>query len=188
MNAKALVCALLSVLISSAAERLEVVICNTDHVPESVLASAELNAGEIFRDIGVDVLWSSCTRWNASPSAERLFILRIRSHTKPASRSGVLGMTYFSSGAPPVYADVYFDNVENLVSAYDVGPAQVAGYAIAHELGHLLLGPTHTGYGVMKAVWSGRDLRIMGHHGLTFDKAQRASIRRQLQVGVRGSP
>ena len=65
----------------------------------------------------------------------------------PGTRSGTL-------------ATVYLDRVQWLAGASTASVATLLGRAIAHELGHLLLGtPRHGRFGVMRAVWSSQMVR-----------------------------
>ena len=59
----------------------------------------------------------------------------------------------------------------------------VLGYLIAHEVGHLLIGPgVHSPHGLMKGKWSSKDLEEMQRGQLLFQpwdarRMQRASTR-----------
>jgi hypothetical protein len=51
-------------------------------------------------------------------------------------------------------------------------------YAMAHEIGHLLLpAPSHAISGIMNADWDGHDFRDMAAGGLRFTAAQANAIR-----------
>ena len=57
-------------------------------------------------------------------------------------------------------ATVYANRVEEMARLAGVDAAEVLGRAIAHEIGHLLLGTNqHARHGLMRASWSGADLR-----------------------------
>ena len=65
--------------------------------------------------------------------------------------------TQVRSGA---LATVYVDRVATLAGASAVDAPTLLGRAIAHEVGHLLLGTSaHARIGVMRAVWSPDMLR-----------------------------
>ena len=52
---------------------------------------------------------------------------------------------------------------------------QILGYAMAHELGHLILNmPSHSSLGIMRGTWNSNDLRDLGQGYLLFtpDQAQ----------------
>jgi hypothetical protein len=57
-------------------------------------------------------------------------------------------------------ATVYLDRVKQFADLTHADVATLLGRAIAHEIGHLLLGtPDHGRRGVMRAVWSRDDIR-----------------------------
>jgi hypothetical protein len=54
----------------------------------------------------------------------------------------------------------------------------VLAYAIAHEIGHLLLPePAHSPFGIMRADWDGDDLRHIASGSLQFTAGQADAIR-----------
>jgi hypothetical protein len=58
----------------------------------------------------------------------------------------------------------------------DVAPG--LAYAMAHEMGHLLLPfPAHADAGIMRSGWNGDDLRHMANGSLQFTPAQTAALR-----------
>jgi hypothetical protein len=55
--------------------------------------------------------------------------------------------------------------------------ARVLAYAIAHELGHLLLpAPAHAASGIMRADWNGDDFRHIGGGSMAFTLEQARAI------------
>lgn len=57
-------------------------------------------------------------------------------------------------------ATIYLDRVQWLAAASTTDVAALLGRAIAHEIGHLLLGTAHHGpFGVMRATWSRQMVR-----------------------------
>src|SRR5215472_18017182 len=51
------------------------------------------------------------------------------------------------------YASIFASEVGKQAGHYDVTPATLMGYAMAHEIGHLLFGEKHAASGLMRAVW-----------------------------------
>jgi len=58
----------------------------------------------------------------------------------------------------------------------------VLGYVLAHEIGHLLLGPGHVEGTIMSAKWDAKVLEAARQRGLTFDRSQRTTIHDQLRA------
>jgi hypothetical protein len=55
---------------------------------------------------------------------------------------------------------------------------------MAHELGHLLLGPGHVPGGIMRAGWKSGDLDAVRKRSLKFNPAQSARIREALRTSI----
>jgi hypothetical protein len=85
------------------------------------------------------------------------------------------------SGSFASNAGVLYDRVQQL----DSGRASdtiLLGHAIAHELGHLLLGHgRHSVTGIMKADWDSRDLEAAGQGRLAFHSEERRHIQANVQ-------
>jgi hypothetical protein len=78
-----------------------------------------------------------------------------------ATAAGSLGCAVIDlrTGAGTL-ATIYGDRVSLVAARTGVVEATLLGRAIAHEIGHLLLGtPQHAASGLMRAQWSDRELR-----------------------------
>jgi hypothetical protein len=78
-------------------------------------------------------------------------------------------------------ATVYIDRVEWMAKQTSTDPRALLGRAIAHELGHLLM-PTsgHSTRGLMRAIWSGAELRRGRARDWAFEPREVAAIRARL--------
>jgi hypothetical protein len=88
-------------------------------------------------------------------------------------------------------ASVFHDRVKQLAEGGMVSHCQALGHAMAHEIGHLLLGTAeHTSRGIMRARWEREDLRDAARRCLVFDAQQaqrlRAEVRRRVAVTASG--
>ncbi len=72
---------------------------------------------------------------------------------------------------------ISFPAVEAAAAGLQSDPAELLGAAIAHEVGHLLLGPAHTTSGVMTAHFRSHEVAMVGRGELLFDSAQAARLR-----------
>ena len=78
-------------------------------------------------------------------------------------------------------ATVYADRVGQMAQAAGVGAAELLGRAIAHEIGHLLIGSNqHAPSGLMRASWSGADLRRNRATEWLFGRNEGETMRRQI--------
>jgi hypothetical protein len=77
-------------------------------------------------------------------------------------------------------AFVFRDRVTHVARERQQDVARVLGYAMAHEMGHLLLPyPAHSTNGIMRAEWNGDDLRHIADGSMLFTPAQATLIRAQ---------
>jgi hypothetical protein len=77
-----------------------------------------------------------------------------------------------------VLATVYADRVNWMAARTGVDPDELLGRAIAHELGHLLMGTsTHGTTGLMRAVWSQSEMRRGETRDWAFEPQEIAAIK-----------
>lgn len=78
-------------------------------------------------------------------------------------------------------ANIFCTRVDELTARTDARASRLLGHAMAHEVGHLLLGPNaHSPRGLMRGVWSQEDLRFMAWSYLFFTPQQSDQIRHSL--------
>ncbi len=83
-------------------------------------------------------------------------------------------------------ATIYLDRVKWLAAASTADLAALLGRAIAHEIGHLLLGTTRHGrLGVMRAIWTRDSLRNSRPNEWRFSAHEARQMR--AAVGARGA-
>lgn len=80
-------------------------------------------------------------------------------------------------------ASIFHYRVKELAERGMVSHCQALGHAMAHEIGHLLLGTAeHSSRGIMRARWEREDLRDAARRCLVFDPQQAERIRREVDV------
>ena len=174
-------------------DHVEIRVSVFNYVPISphTLEAAEGEAGRVLRDAGVDVLWLNCLQdgmQSASfeqcidPSFRTHFDLRIvRSSRNP--QASVLGIAFFADDGQGCCADLFYQEVQRLQKAIDV--SVILGHAMAHELGHLLLGMNaHSPSGIMRAHWTREDLKSASRGCLQFSSEQSRRIKSRLAPGA----
>jgi len=71
------------------------------------------------------------------------------------------------------YASIFMERIQDAAAEADVPRDTVLAYAIAHEVGHLLLGDNaHTPRGVMKGNWDRKDYEAMNQRQFHFIEGQ----------------
>jgi hypothetical protein len=138
---------------------------------EGDIRTARRTAGTILGHAGIAVTWLECAvpaeitrtsdacreplRWNE-------LVLRILpAGAADSRRHHTLGVALVDMDAGGgSMATVYADRVELMAQSAAVDGAELLGRAMAHEIGHLLLGTNrHASHGLMRASWSNADLR-----------------------------
>jgi hypothetical protein len=157
------------------------------HVGRGTLIAAEKQAARIFRQAGLDMSWCSVPAGTAEsltdsicgqPAGRARLNLRIVPRLKVAP-----GMTTDSTMgfAVGIIATVSYYAVQNTVPRGRAMPTDILGCVIAHEIGHLLLGPnSHAPTGIMMGEWSAKVLRGAGQGRLVFTPQQGELIRAEV--------
>jgi len=164
---------------------------NYAHIPPALLSHAEDEATTIFRQAGVEAAWVDCPLSGAEldrfpacqqPMGGADFALRILSAamTERAPAGGeALG---FALPCPEdlagCYAEVFYQRISDWASGAEISAYQLLGHAMAHEVGHLLLGPnSHSRDGIMRPQWNPDDLRVIARASLRFTPEQTERLR-----------
>jgi hypothetical protein len=147
---------------------------NEASIGHEALRDAILVASGTLRKAGLGMKWVDCHRAEASAcAADPLrvsFDIRIERRGKIAEtasgRHMSMGRSLVIPGTVSSNAKIFFERVRQFAEAVDVPATAVLGFAIAHEIGHLVQGSsTHSHAGVMKAEWDHADRhRISGGH------------------------
>ncbi len=169
------------------AERMNVSVCNQGRLPEALVVHAQTEAETVFLSMGVQVVWARCEEEVATEEASRgqRFIIRLRADRPPKTAGqaslDALGRSYVSAPGDGYLADIYYKAVQQLAKVHGTDEDGVLGYVIAHELGHLLLGPGHSPHGIMHAPWDTSDAIAVKQRGLKFTNREQERIRSNLK-------
>jgi hypothetical protein len=171
-------------------ERLPIVsvrIYNHANVAPEVVIRARDIVARIFHDSGIQVTWLE----PSSEQPESQFAVRViirRNADGFSGASGVMGTTIGDEHEMGRAAYLFKDRVLQIAHKRHHDVAQVLGYAIAHEMGHVLLPrPAHTAAGIMRAEWNGDDLRHIASDGLRFTPTQATQMRSKLATTSSGT-
>ena len=154
--------------------RITIHVYNYSAVSTKALASAKDEGKQIFKHAGLSVTWIDVDlngggRRNPqnSPDSwdETHIVLRILNQGRPGLVTDAAGEALHLQRI----ANVFLDRVASLSEEGEISIGQFLGNVIAHEIGHLLLGPnSHGGLGIMAARWSKQDIWRMSGGGLRF--------------------
>jgi hypothetical protein len=170
-----------------AKEQMDVYICKIGELPRSVVARAEEEMEAIFRAAGVQIEWKNCDESSAAEAARvPWFIIRLRNSNPPktagTSSLDAMGRAYIGDGGDAYLADAYFKAIVALAERCQADAGDLLGGVMAHEMGHLLLGPGHVPDGIMRTRWKTGELEALRQRRLQFNKSQRMRIQRSLRL------
>lgn len=161
------------------------------------IAISHATTDRIFQNAGISLRWMNCqvrSTDNASACTDTLkegreFMLRLMDGTEDTGRQLALGTSMVDRGTR---GGVLMTVSPRLVWAVATGSgtdaATLLGRAVAHELGHLLLGRVaHSRAGVMRALWSQDELRGIRPAGWWFSHTEAAEMRQGLLSRVRAT-
>jgi hypothetical protein len=138
------------------------------------LLVARAQAEVIFKDAGIELAWMDCwsehelppetpVECQQEPRVNEIVLRLLRSNHGPDAQSRSLSMGYSLVNTPerqPFLATVFVDLVAYVARNARADSSKLLGRAVAHEIGHLLLNENrHAATGLMRAIWSRRDLR-----------------------------
>jgi hypothetical protein len=158
------------------AVHISVAICGAGRVSPHELANAERIAADVYADIGVAIEWSDAC------GDARLAVDLLASESADAGMAAMaIALGYARSGTR--VATVLYDRVGRFARRYRVKREVLLGYAMAHEIGHLLLPPnSHSMSGVMRP---SLDLESAAARQLWFTPEQGALIARRVESASR---
>jgi len=151
-------------------------------VPAPVLADARIEVARIFREVGVDLAWTSANG-RPLPDAEVVRAIVVGDETGDLRRQpkAVLGAATTTPLGTRI-AWVFYRRVEGEANAYGVQVAGVLACAIAHEIGHLLMPERgHAAAGLMRACWNAMDFQRASRGSLRFSAGEGEALRRTLR-------
>ena len=99
-------------------------------------------------------------------------------------RGCVLGLAFEADGKGfGSSASIFYDVVRDCAAQQREDLDQLLGAAIAHELGHLLLGTnSHSTTGLMSAFWSRKELFVVQQRGLAFSSAEAEHVQKAVRA------
>jgi hypothetical protein len=159
--------------------RLVVRVYDTGITDTSMRTAAIETASTIVEMAGISVEWYDCTENGRRPACQDArrsgnFIARLMPALAPGAtlRPAIAALDTQGDTEPPLgfavidpdthgakMATVFHDQVERVARRTGVARNELLGRALAHEVGHLLLGVRgHSRTGLMRAVWTDDEL------------------------------
>jgi hypothetical protein len=128
------------------AAHISIAICGSEQVPRPLLERAEVIAADVYRDIGVAIDWSE------GDCGDNEGGLEVDLVSRDDLEAPVADVTVGFAEPGSSVAIILYDRVAKFSKRFGLKREVLLGYAIAHEVGHLLLPPhSHSLSGVMRA-------------------------------------
>lgn len=159
----------------------------------NMLRLAESETERIFANAGVHLEWNSCTITSGTESADSTCAapltpldlrLRIVESVKLMRNHAEAEIAGYTVGD---LATVQMAPLLELARPPACFPYQALGLAIAHELGHALLGPAHSSQGIMKALWGKEQLDLKAAGEMVFTPVEIRALRLAVKARTRQS-
>jgi hypothetical protein len=141
----------------------------------------------IFEHSGIQIIWQNCRGAQAVGSAcgTELQVTQIAVRILPGESRSSDDFRTLHLGSSIVlaegghYASVFVPAVRAQAAGFGVSFNLLLAYAVAHEVGHCLLGPGHSYTGLMRSAWNRKDAVEISRLSLRLTKkeAERASAR-----------
>ena len=174
--------------------RITVRVFNYAQVSPVTQQHAQEIAARIFYRTGIKTSWLECSlssegKYTAAdceqPAEASDLILRlvpVSAATVAQFGNATLGIAAQPEKGTHASASVFYDRVEQVARGGAAARAVILGHAMAHELGHLLLGSnSHSPVGLMRAQWSRLDFRHASAGELVFRPHEAVFIRDQVR-------
>ena len=149
---------------------------------DNSLREMEAVSSELLAPAGIQMHWVHCRGHQPGTRPELcgaylekgLILLRILT-TYPGKHPcrEPLGMAAVDNG----YASVFVTEIRRYAEHNGLDAGTLMAYAATHEFGHLLLGRSHSPWGIMQAVWRETAYRDMNLHWFGFSENQRRALR-----------
>ncbi|MFB3924326.1 MAG: hypothetical protein ACE145_21610 [Terriglobia bacterium] len=176
---------------------IRVLVYNYSEARPSTLKRAEDEARRILSKTGIKAVWITCPMLNAEAEKNPVCRLRLRAtdlvvrlHPKfrpihPSFERHTVGFVPRTLGDPACYASVFYDRIMTLAETREFTPGMILGHALAHEIGHVLLGPdSHSDSGIMCPNWDRSFLEKAVRGQLLFTPIQAESIRADVRARI----
>lgn len=154
-------------------------------IPAQSVATATAVVDRLYRGIGLEIVWAGDAGTGSEPNASAMTVwrriaIRASAGTEfPAAfgNTNVLGVAPRGQRVPGRVGYVFYDAARAKAQRYAIPIGVLLGYAMAHELAHLLLPhESHSDAGVMRLQWEGADLRQIRQQTLRFDPRDGSQI------------
>jgi hypothetical protein len=163
---------------------------NYARLPHWTLDRTTREADHIFHAVGIDTVWLECPVSEADsekfqachPSLGPTDVVLKIVPRSPSKREGFRDTQFgFAAGSQIL---IVYRQIEEMAKDSESSRPRILGLAIAHEVGHVLLGPnSHSPTGIMRAQWNPKDFERFSE-GFRFTPEQVEKLRAELVLRI----
>jgi hypothetical protein len=172
--------------------RIGILVYNYAAVSIETMASAKREADLIYGRMGVEIEWADypmlphegAQAIRIPPGPDRLEVRmlprsmadRLKIGRDEIGRAMIAGEDIFGT-----IADIFTDRIMDMTSTREWAAGPLVGDVMAHEIGHLLLGPrSHSNGGIMRTQWGEKDLHKALQRQMIFTPREGEQIKKQV--------
>jgi hypothetical protein len=165
---------------------------NYAKLPRWTLDRTAKETAQIFGELGIDVVWSECPTTDREidqfqgclnrlePADVVLKIIPRFQSKREGFRDTLFG---FAAGSQ---ITIVYNRVEEVAKGVEASRPQILAVSIAHEIGHVLLGPgSHSPTGIMRSQWNEEEFRRCTRQTFCFTPEQAERLKAELLIRVR---
>lgn len=172
-----------NVVATSPTPKITIYVYNYSNVSAQKLAKAEKEAERIFSHAGLESDWvlMPLSLENPPEPTKTLGATDIVLRLQPQPR-GELGKKVMGEALSFQIVNIFMNRVLQQSDSGGIHAEQVLGHAMAHEIGHLLLGVnSHSKSGIMVARWTKQEFSRMSRGDLLFRGEEAEQMRAEVQ-------
>ncbi len=165
---------------------------NRSGLAASPLVEGEKQAEEILQRAGIHVVWLNCPtgiQECIEPPNSTHLVLTILKQGSAMGGEDMLGLAVQDAEGSGTYCYVFENKLNQISGQLHTNISRLLGYAMAHELGHLLKGShSHSTTGVMSALWSRYELEQLARGALAFTLEDASLMQVRLGLAKKDEP
>jgi len=155
---------------------------NDAAIPSSLLLAAEQAAGNMFKQVGIELRWQEPAAPERDGTREPEVSIVLMSRTMAAKKSAsdhIADGAVATSSQRTGRAYVFCERVSKVAHQHAMAEGQVLAHVFTHELGHMIADIGHETIGVMRGTIDTTEAGFFG-----FTEAQRRAIRDALAIAM----
>jgi len=166
-------------------------------IPADMLRLAESEAARIYAKAGAYLEWHECPVTAGAESADptcdapltpsdlQLRIVKRVNLVGLHASAEDIGFTIGNMATVQMEPLQKFESYERLRVSFSY---QMLARAMAHEFGHVLLGPEHSSQGIMRACWGEDQLEVTAVNDMVFTPDQEKALQLAIKARLGGKP